>query len=139
VNGLAGAGAVARLEALGFCIGPERKGHLVAVRRRDRPLAHVWLDIGLTSGVSGDASDAGDGLLLDVIEALDGPARRERARVEWGIPLPSARDHNFADNSLCLDCARIVPRPEEFGNPWTLPRGLRCSNCGRELGDSGTV
>jgi hypothetical protein len=139
VNRLAGAVAIARLEAFRYVIGPEQNGHMVAVRRRDRPHAHVWLETRFTPGVSGDASDAGDRLLLDVIEALDGQDARERARIEWGIPLPSARDERFADNSICMDCARIVPRPEDNGNPWTLPHGIRCSNCGRELGDSGTV
>lgn len=138
MNRLDGAAAVARLEALGYVIGPERKGDLVAVRRSDRPHAHVWLDVGNTVSTLGDATDSGDVLLLDVIGALDGVAARERARVERGIPLPSARDDNFADNSICLDCARVVPE-DGAGNPWTLPRGVRCSNCGRELGDSGTV
>ena len=49
-------------------MGPERSGDLVAVRRRDRPASHVWLDLGETVRVVDDPTDAGDALHLDVMK-----------------------------------------------------------------------
>lgn len=129
---LSGAAAVAwrQLEDSGFSLDTERHGLLVSVQRSSA--ATVWLDIGETVQLLGDVSDSGDVLYLAAIETLFGARARERSRLEAGIPVVNIPHLGEPIEALvCADCARIVPPPGE-PNDWTLPRGVRCANCGRE-------
>ena len=65
--------AVLLLKAAGFIVGRERKGDMVTV---GRGAAHIWLDTGGTVRYTEDPSDSDRELLLDVVEVLEGPAKR---------------------------------------------------------------
>jgi hypothetical protein len=68
----AGMAAIERAEAAGLTFGPEVFFGMLTVRRAADDFAHVWLGVGDTVSVLGDASDADGALLLSLTQALDG-------------------------------------------------------------------
>ena len=74
----AGIAAIESAEAAGLVLGPEVFFGMLSVRRSATDSAHVWLDVGDTICTLGDTSDVDDGLMLALIEALDGREGVER-------------------------------------------------------------
>jgi septum formation topological specificity factor MinE len=66
--------AVLRLEEAGFVVGYVKKTTEMWSVERGRSL--IWLDVGHTIRYTEDPSDDDYELLLDVVEVVEGPARR---------------------------------------------------------------